>query len=62
MDQMDDSPTIRRVDGPTPNGGVYMIIGEYSQNGQRRAEITEYDDQDNAIFRTYGTLTPKADD
>lgn len=59
MDENTTPPSVRRVDGPTPNGGTYMIIAEYDENGVRRAEITEYDGKDKPIFRTYGTLTPR---
>jgi hypothetical protein len=52
-----DEPTVRRVDGPTPNGGAYMVIGEYTENGVRRVEITEFDEKDRPIFRTYGTAS-----
>jgi hypothetical protein len=59
MDENQTPPSVRRVEGPTPKGGAYMIIAEYDENGVRRAEITEYDMNDEPIFRTYGTLTPK---
>lgn len=50
-----DEPSVRRVDGPTPHGGAYMVIGEYTENGVRRVEITEFDDKGTPMFRTYGT-------
>lgn len=46
--------TIRRVDGLTPNGGIYMTIAEYPSQGKVRVEITEFDENDEPVFRTYG--------
>lgn len=39
-----------RIDGPTPNGGVYSIA--YFR-GDGSMEIVEFDADDVAIFRTY---------
>lgn len=39
----------RRIDGPTPNGGVYAIQYSYAN----RIEIWEYDEKDEVIHRTY---------
>lgn len=56
----------RRIDGPTPNGGVYSVA-YYSKDGQpaerdvaTEVEYCEFDAADNCIFRTYGRLSPQA--
>jgi hypothetical protein len=46
--------TVRRVEGPTPNGGAYMTVAEYPSQGKVRVEITEFDANDEPVFRTYG--------
>lgn len=55
--------TEERIDGPTPNGGTYCVAQYMSEDNEpveraraRKVEITEYDENDVAIFRTYGTL------
>lgn len=53
---MKSNSVVERVDGPTPHGGAYYVIAKFDVGGERRAEITEYDDKDNPIFRTYGVL------
>ena len=49
-----------RTDGPTPNGGAYAIAFWQDADGQptsqelaTRAEVVEYDEQDQPIFRSY---------
>lgn len=44
----------RRIDGPTPHGGAYLIIIERPGSNEKRVEIVEYDENDHPIFRTYG--------
>lgn len=46
----------QRVEGPTPNGGTYMIIARHRRGNNTRVEITEYDENDEPVFRTYGRL------
>jgi hypothetical protein len=56
--------TQRRVDGPTPNGGVYSIAYFRNDDGSpadeddaTKVEIVEYDEDDKVVQRTYGTST-----
>ena len=56
--------TWERIDGATPNGGAYAIAYWLDQDGSptdkasaAACEVVEYDRSDNAIFRTYATLT-----
>ena len=39
----------KRIEGPTPNGGAYAEMYE----GENFIEIVEFNDQGDAIFRTY---------
>jgi len=55
--------TQERIEGPTPNGGAYAIMYFMDDNGDpcaedraARAEIVEYDQDGNGIFRTYGSF------
>lgn len=52
----DDESEVRRVEGPTPNGGAYMIIFRHRNGDETQVEITEYDENDEPVFRTYGRL------
>ena len=45
-------PGVRRIEGPTPNGGVVADIVE----AEGRVEIWKYDESGNVIMRTYGTF------
>lgn len=52
-----------RVEGPTPNGGAYAVIVYLGEDGDQAekeqaaaAEVVEYDEQDEAIFRTYANF------
>ncbi|MBV8232569.1 MAG: hypothetical protein JO329_21515, partial [Planctomycetaceae bacterium] len=56
-------PYSERIDGPTPNGGVYAIAYWIGAGGKRATkdqaegvEIVEFDSQDRAIHRTYASL------
>lgn len=56
----------RRIEGPTPNGGVYSVA-YYSKDGEpaerdvaTAVEYCEFDEADNCIFRTYGKLKPQS--
>jgi hypothetical protein len=40
----------RRIDGPTPNGGVYSILYTHDDGSK---EGVEFDADDNQIWRTY---------
>lgn len=46
--------SVERIDGPTPNGGAYMIIARFPGWGETNVEITEFDENDQPICRTYG--------
>jgi type II secretory pathway component PulJ len=55
-----DPDTRERVEGPTPNGGAYMIAFFRDADGNpcRKAEahameVVEYNDKDEVIRRTY---------
>lgn len=59
--------TSERQDGPTPNGGTYSIA--YWQDAQGRpvekaeavaAEVIEFTDDGQQVFRTYMTIGPTA--
>jgi hypothetical protein len=52
--------TQERIDGPTPNGGVYSIAYFSDDDGKptskqkaTRMEIVEFDGNGNEVFRTY---------
>ncbi len=45
-----------RIDGPTPNGGVYAMVYRHDDG---RTEIVEFDTRDREIRRTY-SLAPKS--
>lgn len=47
---------VERVDGPTPHGGTYSVIARHRVGSETHVEITEYDEDDEPIFRTYGRL------
>lgn len=56
---------IRRIEGPTPNGGAYSVIVYLNIDFQpveeieaTHAEITEYDQNGLVILRTYAELQP----
>ena len=49
----DELKSPQRVDGPTPNGGVYAIAYVHDDGS---IEIVEFDGQDREIMRVYGTL------
>lgn len=56
--------TFKKIDGPTPNGGAYAVIYFKDKNGRPCSEkdsvsfeISEFDEQGNSIFRTYGPPT-----
>lgn len=58
--------TRERLDGPTPNGGVYAIAFFFDKAGNPttkdkavRIEICEYNERDECIFRTHGRLSSK---
>lgn len=58
--------TSERVDGKTPNGGVYFIAYFSDKNGNpidkdkaERFEIIEFDANDNQIMRTYAVTNPE---
>lgn len=57
--------TQERIEGETPNGGVYAIAYFKDKDGQPTAkekavavEIVEFDKDDKAVWRTHGTMTP----
>lgn len=50
------STDVERVDGPTPHGGTYRVIARHRIRSETHVEITEYDEDDEPIFRTYGRL------
>lgn len=59
-----EQATSQRIEGPTPQGGAYAIA--YFTDGDGRpcpkaraahAEIIEYDEAGDGIFRTYGDLS-----
>ena len=59
--------TEKRIDGPTPNGGVYSVARYFDEDGNPVDEsvgpvvvITEYDRNDRSVFRTYGRMSPSA--
>ena len=54
----DDESEVKRVEGPTPNGGAYMIIFSHRHGDETQVEITEYDENDEPVFRTYGRSGP----
>jgi hypothetical protein len=56
----DEDETQERIDGPTPNGGVYSIAYFSDDDGDptskqkaTRMEIVEFDREGNQLFRTY---------
>lgn len=58
-----DQETQQRIDGATPNGGVYSVAYWQDKDGQPinkreavKAEIVEYDSNDQSVFRTYADL------
>lgn len=59
--------TSKRVDGPTPNGGTYMIAyfrdssgNACSEKDASKVEIVEFESDNNAIARTYGFCESKS--
>lgn len=55
----DETASVKRVEGPTPNGGAYMIVAQYPSGGETHVEITEFGENDEPIFRTYGRARPR---
>ena len=58
------SDTSKRIEGITPNGGVYSVIYFRDSEGKpcneanaTACEIVEYDAANNPIYRTYGCIS-----
>ena len=61
---MKEEKCFRRVDEPTPNGGIYSIAyfrdknwNPCTEDKAEIYEIVEFDEKDNPFFRTYGFTT-----
>jgi hypothetical protein len=58
--------TSKRVEGKTPNGGTYSIINflddDFELVDEKDAtsfELVEYNDSDEQVWRTYGSITTR---